>query len=236
MMSAPPERDDISPYVFHLTKDSSDRSAYQCLLSILHDRRIEARNAHCLHMHKLTQLHVSEYDKDWFKTVCLSEVPMQYLQELIDAHRRTQVRLEPYGLVFDKPTIIACPGQPAIYVNKWRGYEPVGAAVDALFSSFCQRGNDEGAWRLLPFINTMAERYDYTWEREWRVPGMINLDVSRPIAVIIPSEKHPRFRDRLTTAAVPWISPGMKRDDIEKRLAQGGSVLDVELESLETDV
>jgi hypothetical protein len=53
------EREDLSRFLVHLTRDYDGVAAEDNLLSILSEKQIRARNAHCLVMHKIRQLKFS---------------------------------------------------------------------------------------------------------------------------------------------------------------------------------
>jgi hypothetical protein len=41
-------------------------------------------------------------------------------------------------------------------------------------------------WKLTPFIDSVSSGYDFTWEREWRVPGGFKFDRSDVAFLIVP--------------------------------------------------
>ncbi len=75
-MKIPNNRDDLSRYLVHLTRDYDGELAQQNLVNILKEKIIEARNSHCLVMHKLEQLEFSKLLKNKFRTVCFTETPL----------------------------------------------------------------------------------------------------------------------------------------------------------------
>src|ERR1043165_4669153 len=76
--------------------------------------------------------------------------------------------------------------QPAIYINSYGGYAHLREAVDTIYQTAVAQGFADKIWRLLPFVNAMHEKYDFTWEREWRVLGNLKFSLSDVVCVILP--------------------------------------------------
>ena len=82
-MSLPTQkREDLSRFLIHLTRDLKYSSARDNLIGILKDKKIEARNAHCLVMHKLEQKGFSIVLRRKFRTVCFTEAPLSQVSQL----------------------------------------------------------------------------------------------------------------------------------------------------------
>jgi hypothetical protein len=104
--------------------------------------------------------------------VCLTETPASECVELKAAHGE-------YGYVFRKGQLILEGANPAVYLQG-----------DLLRSI----RNAPGAEALHPFVNLLRtrqsepgkKRYDYLHEREWRVPGDVDLEKTPPLGVILP--------------------------------------------------
>jgi hypothetical protein len=105
--------------------------------------------------------------------VCLTETPSSECAELKKTHGD-------HGFVFRKSALMAVGGNPALYLR-----EP-------LISAQLARGGF--ASEVQPFINLLripridpsGVRYDFLHEREWRVPGDIDLVTTTPFGVVIP--------------------------------------------------
>ena len=99
-MKSPSERDDVSRFVVHLTRRYDETSAQKILISILNERKIEARNAHCLFSPLFSELGFSSLLKSKFKTVCFTETPLTQIASLCRTIPGRRIKLRPYGVVF----------------------------------------------------------------------------------------------------------------------------------------
>jgi len=127
--------------------------------------------------------------------VCLTETPKPCSSGLQKVHGD-------HGFVFKKSRIIAAGGNPAIYMG------PKLIARQTRAGGF--------AVSVRPFVNLLrlssvhsGSHYDFLHEREWRVPGDIDLRAVKPFAVIIPGDTvHQRFvgnhRETLLAAAMQF--------------------------------
>ena len=66
---------------------------------------------------------------------------------------------------------------------------------------------------LLPYLNAMHERYDFAWEREWRVVGDLEFEPKDIVSVILPEDDQDEQR-RFLKRGVPVISPGWTAEQI----------------------
>jgi hypothetical protein len=224
------KREDISRFVIHLTRDHGDkalaeileentyRSARSNLISILKGRKVEARNAHCLHGKKLNG--VPQDIQNQFKVVCFTEIPLHQIHQVIGHIEGRDIEFQPYGLVFRKRFLIEKGAQPAIYINSYQGnmFHRVGA--DALFARASADNFNDFSWRLLPLLNAMHEKYDFTWEREWRVCGDFAFDVSDIVCLILPAEGDEDLKRVAAGAGVAAISPGWTYEQIVAEMAR----------------
>lgn len=156
-----------------------------------------------------------------FNVACFTEVPLTQLHLLVGDIPGRQIKLEPYGLVFRKEFIVASGGQPAIYINSYNNNQWLRESVDELFEKAIVNGNlVSNLWRLLPFINAMHERYDFTWEREWRTREALTFKGSDIVCAILPPTGDEDLRNLLARYAVAVISPGWTYEQIVSELAQ----------------
>jgi hypothetical protein len=131
-----------------------------------------------------------------------------------------KVRLSSYGLIFHREFILEKGAQPAIYINSYNGNSSLGEAVDVLCEIARSKKFKNGkVWRFLPYLNAMHERYDFTWEREWRVCGDVEYRPSDVMAVILPKGGKTEWRQRFAKSGVPVISPGLSYEEIVGELS-----------------
>lgn len=140
--------------------------------------------------------------------------------------------MEPYGFVFKKEFLLEKGAQPALYINSYGGRSELREAADRLFE-ISERVEFTGkVTRLLPFINAMHERYDFTWEREWRVGETLDFSLSKLICVILPEDSEDDIKEQLIKAGIAAISPGWSYERIVLELARQQRKTKVELKSL----
>lgn len=216
------KREDISRFVVHLTRDDTNdcengARARNNFLSILKERRIRAFGAHCLHKNKLED--VPEKVARAFRVSCFTEVPLNQIHLLTQPIKGRQANMEPYGFVFKKEFLIHRRAQPAIYVNSYGGNTELTEAVDEIFETARRDRFPGKTWRVLPFVNAMHERYDFTWEREWRIVGSLKFTLKDLVCIILPEEEKGDMRKSLTTAGLAVISPGWTYEQIVGQLA-----------------
>lgn len=118
------------------------------------------------------------------KAVCLTEATIPNWTELKGTHGD-------YGFVFRKRDIIRLLGAPAIYLPQ------------SVLDLIKQRGESVPT-TLWPYLNkltipsiTPGTKYDFLHEREWRVPGDIDLSVAKPYAVTFPKRRPGIDREEL---------------------------------------
>jgi hypothetical protein len=221
-------REDVSRFVVHLTRDdrgerSDGASARGNLRNIVKVRTISALEPHCFFNRQIGQLPRPFRAKVRSKLscVCLTEVPLNQLHLLTRPIPNRKIEFEPYGLVFTKEFIIAAGGQPAIYINGYNNNRWLHECVTALWERGINNNTlHEPHWRILPFINAMHERYDFTWEREWRVLGDLEFRSRDIVALILPSSGEERWKERLAERGIAAISPEWTYEQIVAELAR----------------
>ncbi len=190
-------RDDLSRFLVHLTRDYCDSTAEDNLFEMLRQKRIKARNAHCLFAPKISKIGFSEVLKKQFNTVCFTETPLNQLRHLAQEIPGRKIELCPYGLVFWKANMLEAGANPAVYINsKAKGLrELLLKQFDEHFKELRQYrqfksefGNDADAIiRYYALINIISDRVDFSWEREWRVKGDFSFTFDRLVAIIAPN-------------------------------------------------
>jgi len=218
-------REDVSQFIIHLTRDNRDTfgdtgsPAEENFLSILNSRKIRAIKPHCLFNERLEELPRPQREK--LKVACFTEVPLNQLHLLVNKIPGRRIKLEPYGFVFKKEFITEAGGQPAIYINSYNGNLWLREAIDDLFEVSCKNRKFIGkTWRLLPFINAMHEKYDFSWEREWRITGDLKFKLNDLVCVVLPNEDNEDLKEKLARAGIAVISPGWIYEQIVTELAR----------------
>lgn len=119
------------------------------------------------------------------KSACLSEVPLDLLDRLVD-------RRGPWGLGFTKQSVIDDGGAPVWYVEK---DSKLAWSLDVLQQSLTTDGQRRDWHQITPFIDKVGEFpngavYRFEWEREWRVPRRLDLDMVAPAFLFAPEAAH----------------------------------------------
>lgn len=201
-------RDDISRFVIHLTRDTKNgMSAKDNLLSILEDKEIKAFNHHCLFSPALNQTDDKVQNK--FNTVCFTETPLDKISHLFNIDGR-KVDLKPYGLVFEKEEFINKGGNPCIYTNG-KGNKSLESYLWFLFNNSKANEFKDEFYKLGSIVNTMKENHDFSWEREWRISENFEVDQIN-IFAIISDDKDIDLPVRYT--GIPIINPEWNFEDI----------------------
>lgn len=177
---------DFSPLLVHLTKDDEGEgiSAKDILAEILTRKILLAASHYCLFDTDLEKPENSLI-KEKFKVVCFTETPLDLVDILLlELEGRYFFKPKPYGLVFTKDFIRQRGGNPVFYVSK--------IIFDSLWKAYKnakERNFDQGDNKFLALVNYCDEQMDFHWEREWRVVGNLDFELSDVYLAFCP-EKH----------------------------------------------
>jgi hypothetical protein len=175
-------RSDISPFLVHLTKKKESKTAKDILTNIINEKQLVANNSFVSDIKYATNTSKMNDDekRKLFGAVCLTETPINEIYCLLGI-AKSQVNLEPYGLVFIKDNLRRKGVSPVLYFNNEQDdkYEMFQA-----LSSLKEKYPKEAA-KLFPLISVFGEKIhnpdlnshpgtqgtvDFLWEREWRYP------------------------------------------------------------------
>ncbi|MEV8174960.1 hypothetical protein [Microbacterium sp. NPDC079176] len=177
-----PKWRDMSDYLVHFTKRDA-------LLNILDAGHVEARNQFGWGRNDGATSHLR-------MSTCLSEVPVDQIERI--ASRRGH-----YGIGFRRDFIQSLGG-----ARVWYAEEPQRTLLFETFGPLYRTdtARENGLWKLTPFIDDVTPGYDFTWEREWRVPGGVRFDLSDVQFLVLPrGEDKELFRN--PAPDVPLLSP-----------------------------
>lgn len=125
-----------------------------------------------------------------------------------------------YGVVFTREFIISKGAQPAIYINSYRGNKWMKEAADRIFDIAERNKFKTGKlWRILPYLNAMHERYDFTWEREWRIRRDLEFTPKDIACIILPERGEEEWKEKFSLRGVPIISSGWSYEKIITELS-----------------
>jgi hypothetical protein len=200
-------RNDLSPFLVHLTRDYDEQSAEENLVSILASKKLKYGHE---------PMSVARYRYPfgsinpvvmnlYFKAVSFTETPLKEVQSLLNIEHRA-VNFSPYGLVFLKDKCMEKGASPVIYINNMRGDK------NDLVESLCRlaKSNPMAAHKILPYVslfgkklrpykkNPKAGEMDFTWEREWRFASLkryFGFDESDVFIGLCPHNRIEQFED-----------------------------------------
>src|SRR6185312_14798644 len=147
-----PKWRDMSDYLVHFTSESN-------LLSILHDGEVKPLTHGGWAMNDASTRHLQ-------MSACFSEIP-------IDVIDRLTKRRGHYGIGFRRDFVRQKGGG-----RLWYAEEPQRTMVFNTFQSIwhTDTARTSPLWKLLPFFDSVTPGHDFTWEREWRVPGGVTFE------------------------------------------------------------
>ena len=217
------DRNDLSRFVVHLTRDDRDDydnglTARKNFDGIAEERTILALHPHCLHKEQIPKKHWPGLSVCYFTDVPLCEL------HLLTRHipgRRYQY--SEYGFVFSGDFLISKGAQPAIYVNSYDGNMAVKEAADRICELAAEEGFRQGKLsRLLPYLNAMHEGYDFASEREWRVAGHLKFAPKGVVCVILPEDDEEELKEEYLQRGVPVVLSGLDDGTDRRRVLQAG--------------
>lgn len=123
--------------------------------------------------------------------VCLSEIPLDRLDRLVERHGE-------FGVGFRKTFIQQRSGRPVWYLHR----DTAGCADFKELVRIAMLGGIDPAnpiWKLTPFVDYPGAgtwgRYEFEWEREWRVVGDLTFGPLTDLEfVIAPQRNHDAIR------------------------------------------
>lgn len=153
-------RSDMVTRVTHLTRGSSEDTAFNTLCKILIDKKLFASNNKGINV-------------GGAKVCCFQEIPLMSISENLQIEEEIGCageRYSPFGLRFSKGTLFQKGGRPVIYGDS----EELKKALPS-----------SEHWRIVKMDLTDAEKIvDWSHEREWRVVGDYSFDYSE-IEIIV---------------------------------------------------
>lgn len=180
---------DMSDYLVHFTRTSGELGA------ILSQGCIKAAGPFGWGKN-ITQL------REQHSSACLSEVPVDLVDRLISRHGH-------FGLGFRRDFIARHGGARVWYLDDG---SPISIALfERIGRLLREQDFADGLWKLTPFIDrVIPDRYEFEWEREWRVPGGLHFQLSDVAFAIVPGEGGREF-----VTSLGLLAPIIRSDDRE---------------------
>jgi hypothetical protein len=182
-------RSDLSTFVVHLTKDKDS------LESIINSWKIEARSVWGLAKNKVK---AGTPDEESQKSVCLTEIPLEYIYLMIEPIKDRQFQPGRYGIAITKKLARKKGCNPVWYVDMTPGQVKqweLSNAVDGLVHGEIDKNMFDGSdvAKIAPFIEQMYpgtvndHPKEFWWEREWR--HVKDFDLPNHIIILCPAEE-----------------------------------------------
>ncbi len=227
------QRGDLSDFLFHLTRSgqfrwdkdlySRDRddfgpiTAKQSLISIIQQRRIEARSpfgyfnykVRLNRGNKVLNQH-SQVQREWLRAVCFSETPLDHVKLQTKTILGRALHFQPYGLAFREAVVRRARGNPIFYVH---------TANQALRDTFDVMAVSPACAHykpMMPLVEGFGRPWfprfdgpsevDFRWEREWRIAGDFSFSLDDIAFGLCPQSEHQEF-SRLTSGKIPFVDP-----------------------------
>jgi hypothetical protein len=181
-------RTDLSTFVVHLTRDWEGRTARENLASIVEERTLRAGAPKG--WATWTGFELDEDALASQRVVCFSETPLEHVHALFANIEGRSINFAPYGLAFPKMVARWMGINPVWYIDlsrapgEWRDW-PIKEALNTLVRDAAANFDKHPVSRLAPFIEGMGSwpngnggtrLREFSWEREWRHVGDLNLD------------------------------------------------------------
>lgn len=148
------------------------------------------------------------------RAVCMSEVPLTYLARLVNRHGS-------FGIGLRKADVRELGGQRVWYVD---ANTELMAALDELRTVAVQNSRwSDPLWKVTRFIDAVmpgddgGPRYEFEWEREWRVPGEVPVTAAHVPFLFVPQGW--QSSPHLAATGIKMVDPTWPEDRMEAALA-----------------
>jgi hypothetical protein len=190
---------DLSDFVVHFTK-GGDAQGYSTVMSILWQRRLLRGPNPFGAARDVPELAESQ------RVVCFSEVPLGFLDRIVER------RKSKFGLAFRRRFLLDQGGAPVWYLEHDTTQQ---VAFVRTMQDARRRGIDlaDPIWALSPFVDfpsgpSSPYRYDFRWEREWRVAADVAFSEDDVAFLFIPEDRHESATSFFRDAVEENLGPG----------------------------
>jgi hypothetical protein len=209
-------RTDLSPFMFHLTRDDRGEpqgaTARENFESILRSREIVALRPHGLYADK-----IPDSKKERFAVTCFTDTPLWQLRMLIRKIEGRKIKLSSFGFAFKRDFLIGLGARKVIEVNSYAGPE-LREGFDRMFELVKKSKFSSKMTGVIPYVSAVHEKYDFSWEREWRVLGSAKFDLDDLQFVLLPEGLAVDLHLKLKREGIPVICPSWGSEKTVERL------------------
>lgn len=149
---------------------------------------------------------------------CLSEIPLGWLGRLADRHGH-------FGVGFTKEYVRSLGGAPVWYL--WKDSPAAELVQELVRQAMRRRDASDAIWQITPFIENPgrgdAYRYEFDWEREWRVRDGLLFELLDLQFLFAPKAEHDWVRHVLwehDIGDMPVFDPTWSMDELQQKLAE----------------
>ncbi len=231
-------RADLSTFVVHLTKDTSDgRSAKYNLKRILKKHILEARTPFGPASDQ--SLSLRKADRSSQNCVSFSETPLEHISCLTHSIPGRKIRLSSYGLAFAKMAARQRGVNPVWYVDITPGHDWLMKPINEMVRLESKNGRfrRSNLAQICPFIEQMGSgqranggtyRKEFWWEREWRHRGAFRFcysDIAFGLAPEHDVERLETYTAKLTRRKIRFLDPSWNTEKMIAHLCGCRGVL-----------
>ena len=219
-------RTDLSTFLVHFTRDTEmpSAAARDNLLTILRDRRLEARSSFGMAKELAEQFPAVAATQN---TVSFTETPLEHAWMMCSDIEGRRIRFNGYGLAFTKAFARRRGVNPVWYLDITPGHDWLTTPVNQLVADAVAAATPGGATgpdpvtlaaapilQLTPFIDQMGTPTripkEFWWEREWRHVGHLSFAATDLVVVFAPEQEHSIMQDSISgyrgyTTAMPGL-------------------------------
>lgn len=170
-------RQDIAPFLVHLTRERNNVSAATHLRTILRNMTLIPGDTilDAQYGRDMNVMRDPRNNPELYTAICFTETPISEAHCLLEIQGRV-CNLSRYGLIFLKENLRAQNVSPVLYINNSNGDQ------DDIFYALNDISNNDVKRKLLPLLAVFGRKVplrgntrspgdpDFTWEREWRRP------------------------------------------------------------------
>ncbi len=198
-------RTDLSTFVVHFTRDGQYGRARDNLISILANRKIEARTAYGMARHLAGMAGTIDSPQ---QVVCFSETPLEHAWMMCADIDGRSVSMSSYGVAFTKTFARRRGANPVWYIDQTPGHDWLTQPIDKLIAKIengSATAEELGILDIAPFMEQMGGVKEFWWEREWRHVGDMSFGVDDVVVIFAPESQHDYMR-RVLHGTPRWRS------------------------------
>ena len=189
------ERNDLSNFITHFTRNVNGRTARDNLVNILTEGCLRAGSEQGM---------ASGKGFPGQEVVCFTETPCEFLWTMVPDIPGRQMRLAPYGVIFRKGWARERGVNPVWYIDATPGHNWLTEDIARMVKAMPKGKNASGILKLTPFFEYMGDWTasgrtwkEFWWEREWRKVDDLHFALNDLVGVLAPAGEHMQIREAI---------------------------------------